>query len=204
MFPTAATMSGSRLEATEASGQEQFPHGDVTDASADYVFPDSMPESWRQQDMEARIGRLEEERDLYAKLFPVQRHDVAWFSEADKELLGLTQEASRPNWDEDGSLPVSPIAWQTAQRLIRLLEPYTTKPALGVGRKGQITLDWWGPRDQSVTAEVHSDGRVVYAALIKNSPVRGTVTVPSDATIPPPALHLALALAHRAGDDQRQ
>lgn len=116
----------------------------------------------------------------------------SWLPKAEEELLAIG-EGSYGHSDDDGSPSVSPRAWQVARRLITLLAPEWPKPDIGVGRKGQITLDWWGPLNHTLTVEVHGDGRLVYAALFGEFDNHGTEDLVETDDHPPAVIELALA-----------
>lgn len=117
---------------------------------------------------------------------------ASWLDAARTELSKLASEAAHPGWDGGKELPLSVDVHETADLLVALLAGLVPRPELGVGRKGQVTLDWWGTNDRTMTAEVHTAGRIIFATSGDDFPLRGAVQLSHDAREVPPALLLGI------------
>ncbi len=173
----------------------QSPDFEIAEAETSGTVDVEVPEvhdAWRLKDLEIRLIRLERIAERFGSMVAPSRDD-AWFDNSRAELLGLARDAATENWDGEGAVAVTPESWQEATELLRRLEKVAPSPELGIGKKGQVTLDWWGPAGQALSAEVHHDGRVIFAAKFEDGTSRGTVRLRPDAVLPPPALHLAIA-----------
>jgi len=184
----------------------QSPDFEIADAetsgTVDVEFPE-VHDAWRLKDLEMRLIELERIAERFGSVVVTAARDDAWLENARAELLGLARDAATENWDGEGAVAVKPESWQEATELLKRLEKVTPCPELGIGRKGQVTLDWWGPAGQALSAEVYEDGRVIFAAKFEDGTSRGTVRLRPDTVLPPPALHLALAAVLSEPDRKR-
>ena len=100
-----------------------------------------------------------------------------WFPAALRDLERLRHDTAKPNWDHEGACATAPPVFNGALTLLRKLPDFVMRPDLGVGRSGQVTMDWDASRPgYSVTAEFWPDGKVVYSALFGEDVIHGTET----------------------------
>lgn len=112
----------------------------------------------------------------------------SWLNESRSQLTNLTAETSQVGFLR---VPTDEIL-ETVDLLLALLAQAIPQPELGIGRKGQVTLDWWGEHGRSITAEVHKQRRIIFATSGDDFPLRGAVRLPENGRLLPPALMLAL------------
>jgi hypothetical protein len=177
----------------------------VTTGEADASSPSAfvsvdLPDAWQGQELRVMVER--HERSIADKLMLVRTHQAeSWFSEAEAELLDAYETASTDNWDDEGSDAMTKRAWNVAHRLLRAIDATAPKPEIGIGRRGQVMLDWLISDRNTLTVEVHSDGHCVYAALYGGPASRGSMRgVIDEAEVTanaPDDLELALARLNR-------
>lgn len=128
---------------------------------------------------------LSQEGQVIASIRP-RIEGPAWLSEALSELAELTP--------DEGDLPLMPQVRDTAVRMLKLFGVSTPRPDLGVGRNGQVTLDWWAPGPRALSLEVKAGGRIVFTTAGDDDfALRGAVKISEETRVLPSALVLAIA-----------
>lgn len=89
-------------------------------------------------------------------------------------VIEAAQEASRPNWDGQGGLPITQGALAQAFAFLDVLPTTLSEPDVSVDPDGEISFGWsLGPR-RAVTASISAAGQISFAALIGASRLHGT------------------------------
>jgi hypothetical protein len=103
-----------------------------------------------------------------------------------RELRRLQQEASRPNWDGYGALPIDPRSAEHASTFIRALPTTVPVPDVSVDPDGEVDLLWQLDPTRTISVSVGPNGKLTYAALIGAAESYGTEWLSSE--IPQPIL----------------
>ncbi len=169
-----------------------------SDASDDIsvVIADSeaMPMAWRVMAIETELATHKRLMQRLARFAMKESNTSPWLSEVERELLLLKQEASADDWDGEASLMMTDRAWQVARQLLHAIHAFAPRPSLGIGRRGQVALDWWGPDEKTLTVEIDKDGQIIFAALYGDDSVLRGRAAPSEITeFAPAAIEFALA-----------
>lgn len=90
-----------------------------------------------------------------------------------RELGSSLAEASKPDWDGLGSIPVSRETYEHARTLIELLPTGMLPDDVGVDPDGEIHFRWDSGNDTLIIS-IDSDGRIAYAAIIGPTEKQGT------------------------------
>ena len=89
-------------------------------------------------------------------------------------VIEAAREASRPNWDGQGGLPVTQGAVAQALAFLDVLPSTLSKPEVTVDPDGELSFEWYfGPR-RALTASINASGRISFAALIGPRRFHGT------------------------------
>jgi len=83
-----------------------------------------------------------------------------------EDLWKACQEASHPNWDGHGGLPVDYDTYRQAQAFISTLPPSIPTPDIVPEPDGEIALEWSAGRNWTFSVSVGRTGRLSYAALL--------------------------------------
>lgn len=90
--------------------------------------------------------------------------------DAVRELLGsiasAAAEASRPNWDGHGGVPINSNTVLNAIEFASKLPTRVMRPDVDVHPDGEIGFSWLLGRDRMLTASVNSTGIVSYASIV--------------------------------------
>ena len=93
-----------------------------------------------------------------------------------EELLKTFEECREPNWDGYGAQAVREETYHFARQLLAVLLPGTPVPSIGAEPDGQITLEWYGSTQRTLSVSISQDGELHYAALLGEKRICGTET----------------------------
>jgi hypothetical protein len=177
---------GSSLASVSVAGDERLPIlGEAVDATG-----------WKVTFLTTSLQRTNRELTVRLKRFVPPPPEASWLDAAEHQLVELFREAEA---DADaGWVAIEPRTLDLAMHLVRTLASVAPAPDLGRGRRGQITLDWWGDLDSTLSVEVLPEGRIIFSSLDdQNRGRRGDAGLP-DGSQPPAALEFELAQLFRA------
>ena len=96
------------------------------------------------------------------------------YRRATAAVIEAAQEASRPNWDLAGGLPVTQGTLAQAFAFLDVLPSMLPEPEVSVDPDGEVSFEWsFGPR-RILAASINASGRISFAALIGASRLHGT------------------------------
>ena len=88
-------------------------------------------------------------------------------------LTEACNEATEPNWDGFGALPVQGDACQAARLLVEQLPSWADSPSVGVDPDGEVSFEWInGPR-RRFSISLNDRGRLAYAGMYGPRRTRG-------------------------------
>ena len=120
----------------------------------------------------------------------VLRHESHTFSNLslDDQLIDAYSEASKPGWDDEGSIAVKPSTLQLAKEFVVSLPRKYQTPEISPEPDGHVNLEWYTSKRRLLTVSVNPDGRLHWAALLGSEDPRGTCVFFGEA--PKTLLHL--------------
>jgi hypothetical protein len=181
---------------THDTATSYVPGNLAADTSVSSIVINDLPQQWQNHAVQIHLDRSQRLRQHLERFLVPGAPGASWLLEARRELAQLEREADRDDWDGERSLAVASATVATADRLISALALRAPQPRIGVGRRGQVTLDWWHDKN-SLTVEIHPSGRMVFAASYGDSGIRGTENEAEVMDGPPPAIEVALANVYR-------
>lgn len=90
------------------------------------------------------------------------------------QLIEVFENASLPNWDGKGSMPVDRKTLILAKELVESLPMAYRTPTICGEPDGHVELEWYVHPRQILTVSVNPDGRLHWAALIGEEDPRGS------------------------------
>ena len=102
------------------------------------------------------------------------------------ELRRLQQEASKPNWDGYGALPLDLRSAEQALKFIQALPTTVPVPDVSADPDGEVDLLWQLDPTRTISVSVGPNGKLTYAALIGTAQSYGTEWLSNE--IPQPIL----------------
>jgi hypothetical protein len=142
----------------------------------------------------------DELRDLVAEVLVALATSIAvsrTAKHAIAELRRLELEASRPNWDGYGALPLDPRSAEQAFRFIQALPTTVPVPDVSADPDGEVDLLWQIDPKNTISVSVGPTGQLTYAALIGSAQIYGTEWLSNE--IPPPILDSLTRVLHPKG-----
>ncbi len=92
----------------------------------------------------------------------------------DDQLIDAYREATQPNWDGEGSTPVSPATLRLAKEFVESLPRKYQTPEIAPEPDGHVNLEWYNGKHRLLSVSVNPDGRLHWAALIGCEDPRGS------------------------------
>lgn len=103
-----------------------------------------------------------------------------------EELWRAQEEASSPNWDGYGALPMNPQSFQQALIFLRALPTTTPAPRVSVDPDGEVDVLWHEAPTRTLSVSIGPKGRLTYAAMLGGAQSYGTEWLANE--IPQPIL----------------
>jgi len=103
------------------------------------------------------------------------------------ELWRAREEASSPNWDGYGALPMNAQSFQQALTFLRALPTTTPTPSVSVDPDGEVDLLWHETPTRTLSVSIGPKGRLTYAAMLGGAQSYGTEWLANE--IPQPILN---------------
>lgn len=112
------------------------------------------------------LQRIDRKIQLHARA-----RALDWDAAIEGQLAELVASCSSPDWDGEGSLPITPMAAQQARGLVALLRPLTrpgTPPPLAIPEPdGEISLDWETLSGNLVSISIGEAGVANFASRLQ-------------------------------------
>lgn len=104
------------------------------------------------------------------------QHDSRALGIADafRELFDVASDTRLPDWDGYGASPISRASYRNASKLLQSLPLGVPNPSMGVDPDGEVTIEWFGSPNRTLSISVSPDGLLHYSAVIGSSKVYGT------------------------------
>lgn len=119
---------------------------------------------------DASVRRSLQRIDRVLRLHARERA-LDWDAATEGQLEELVATCGSPDWDGEGSLPITRAAARQARRLLALLQPLTrpgTPPPVAVPESdGEISLDWETPSGKLVSISIGEAGVANFASRLQ-------------------------------------
>lgn len=93
--------------------------------------------------------------------------------EASAELLKTAIEASVPNWDGHGAVPVKLAALAHAEAFLEAFPTSLPQPEVSADPDGEVSFDWFFRPDVVFSLSISETGRLSYAGLFGHASTYG-------------------------------